>query len=219
MREGTESEAKFIAVGPSVFPAMARLKRLGPFRLAGRSRQRQKNIYLDTPDLRLKRSKAALKLRVVGRRAELIFKRETGYRRGVSRRWEVSAPVRAAGVRGLDAGRPLVRPLALARRIAGRHPLDEVLTLRTVRRRLLFESGNERLELDLDRVSVSGAGRGVRLHREAELENLSGSEKNFMAALADLRRRFRGKIRPSKVSKYEIGLALLKEPVGRSVRP
>ena len=185
---------------PSLRRKIASLNSLGPFHLIRRESERQENTYWDTPDLRLRRARAALKVRRVGSRTEMTFKKEISYRRGISDRIEVTGPM---------------EPLRRARRIIGNRTLKEVLTLRTFRRKRIFSFGRQRIELDLDRVVVQRGGKPVAIHQEVELENLSASKVLFREALGALRRQFGRGLCPSRVPKYERGLRLLKkmEPI------
>ena len=72
--KGKETEAKFLVENPSVQRRIASLHSLGSFRLIRRQSERQQNIYWDTPDLRLRRAQAALKVRRVGSRAEMTVR-------------------------------------------------------------------------------------------------------------------------------------------------
>ena len=202
--KGRETEAKFLVESLALLRKIGSLDCLGPFRLIHRQSERQENTYWDTEDLRLRRGRAALKMRRVGSRAEVTFKREIAYRNGVSDRIEVTVPYRP-----IDSTR-LIEPIRLARKITGSRPLKEVLTLRTFRRKLLFGCSRQRIELDLDRVVVQRAGKPVATHREVELENLSASEVLFREALRAFKGRFGRALRFSRVSKYEMGLRLLK---------
>jgi len=193
--EPKEVEAKFLARSPAVFRKIARLRSLGRFRRKSSRLERQENRYLDTQDLRLRQARAVLKLRRVGKKTERTFKRELSHRGGVSERIEVTGP---------DA-------LLRARKIVGSRPLQEILNLRTLRRRLSFISGKQEIELDLDQVDVLRGGRRIGRHWEVELENRAAGEEHFREALAELKRSFRGELRSSRVPKVEIGLRLLKK--------
>ena len=214
--KGKETEAKFLVESPSLLRKINSLDCLGSFRLIRRQSERQQNIYWDTQDLRLRRARAALKMRWVGSRTEVTFKREIAYRNGISDRVEITVQVPLGqrsrifkSSRLIDPARP-IEPVRLARKIAGSLSLQKVLTLRTFRRKLLFACGGQRIELDLDRVVVQRAGKPVATHQEVELENLSASEGLFREALGALRRRFGGGLRSSRIPKYEMGLRLLK---------
>lgn len=228
-----EVEAKFVPRDASVVRALSRLRELGPFRRAASRKERQRNTYWDTAGWRIHRGRAALKARQVGARCELTFKREISYRRGVSERIEISRSVRLRDLPRILAGDPAAEPVRHARKIVGRAPLKEVLTLLTDRQKRVFARGKERIELDVDRVTVRrprGAqrGRGGGVHTpglpllspasgavlgrytEVELENLGASPERFAGALAELRRRFGSRLRPSRLSKYEIGLRMIR---------
>ena len=194
-----EVEAKFLVKNPAVLSRLARLRSLGSFRRISSRPERQENRYLDTQDLRLRQARAILKTRRVGAKTEMTFKREISYRRGVSERIEVTGP----------------EAVLRARKIVGSRPLQEILNLRTFRRRLLFACGKDKIELDLDQVDVLQGGRKIARHWEAELENRAAGEERFREALAELKRSFRGDLRPSRVPKVEIGLRLLRKEMNR----
>ena len=193
--EPKEVEAKFLARDPAVFRKIARLRSLGRFRRKSSRLERQENLYLDTKDLRLRQARAILKTRRVGSKMEMTFKRELSHRGGVSERIEVTGPAAI-----LRAGK-----------IVGARPLREILNLRTRRRRLIFVSGREEIELDLDRVTVLRNGKEIARHWEVELENRAAKQEHFQAALAELKRSFPVELRASRLPKVEIGLRVLKK--------
>lgn len=206
-----EVEAKFSVRSPDSLGRAARLKRLGLFQWVKSGRERQINRYWDTEDRRLHRARAALKLRQVGSRAEWTFKRELGFRDGVSERIEVTAPVSLgrAGVRGFLERGPFIPPVRRARALIGREPLLEILCLRTDRRIRWFTAGRAGVELALDRVEVLRNGRVIGAFREIELENQTAPEAEFREAIRDLRRRLGTGIRASRTPKYVRALRLL----------
>lgn len=204
-----EVEVKFSVTRPAILKKAAKLTVLGRFRRIGSSRERQINRYWDTEDLRLRRAKAVLKMRQVGRRAEMTFKRELRYRAGVSERIEITAPISLPKVRRLLDRGPFIEPVRCARKLIGRRVLEEVLCLRTDRRAIRFSAGGERLELALDQVAVLRAGRIVGSFREVELENLSARERSFRETIRELRRRLGPGARISRTPKYGMGLRLL----------
>jgi inorganic triphosphatase YgiF len=202
-----EIEAKFLVQDPVLLEEVARITALGPFRRIRTFRQRQRNTYLDTPDLLLKRAKAVLKLRQVaaarggrtrpggalGRRAELTFKSEVGHDREISRRLELTVPI----------------PIRHARSLIGFQPLKRLFTLHTDRRRMIFAFGKQRIELDLDRVTVRKGRRIAGRRYEVEVENLSASPTLYRQALTVLRRTFGRRLRPSRIWKGEYAWEIL----------
>ena len=198
--EPKEVEAKFLPRSPAVLKKVEKLTALGRFRLKSRRVELQGNQYLDTEDLRLRQARAVLKVRRAGGKSEVTFKRELSYRAGVSERIEVTGP----------------EALRRARKITGSRPLKEILNLRTRRRSLIFAGGREKIELDLDQVSVFRNGRAIARYEEVELENHSAAEENFREALVGLKRSFRRELCPSRLPKVERGLRLLKRKGGKS---
>ncbi|GEM_PF-214165 len=202
----TEVEAKFLVKEASVLNEVASLRSLDGFRLVKRLREKQRNTYLDTEDLALKKARAVLKLREVGGKAQLTFKSELGYFHGVSRRMEVTVPVREAQVRRLFLkGQLDIEPIHRAQALIGRRPLKGLFTLLTDRRRLILASQRDRVELDLDRVTVHTTKGIARRHLEVELENINASPAAYKRALLALRRRFGKRLKSSRVWKAEYG--------------
>lgn len=213
-----EVEAKFLVRSPAVLRVLEGLKELGGFRRKGLRREQQVNTYWDTEGLRILHGRAALKARQVGARCEITFKREIGYRGGVSERIEITERVPLRDLPRVLEGERACEPVHWARKIIGRfRPLREVLKLATDRRVAVFGKGKERIEMDIDRVTVLRGERSAGRYAEVEMENTGASPARYAAALADLQRRFRGSLRLSRLPKYEIGLAMLRSGTGSRV--
>ncbi|MBI3333530.1 MAG: CYTH domain-containing protein [Candidatus Omnitrophica bacterium] len=206
-----ETEAKFLVREAAVHQAVGRMRRLGRFQVVERSRQRQRNTYLDTADQALRRSREVLKLRQVGRFNEVTFKREIRFRRGVSSRIEITSAISKARVPAFlnKNGRLSIKPVQWARKTAGGRSLSPVFTLLTDRRKRILEWDRHRIELDLDRVTFHRPGGGRFSFLEVELENLTASPQLFHQALSALKRRFGKGLRPSRIPKAEFGFRRL----------
>jgi inorganic triphosphatase YgiF len=217
-----EVEAKFFLKNPLALRSLGRIKTLGPFHLMESRHEDQINVYWDTADLTLKRVRAALKLRRIGSSACVTFKQHKSQRHGVFHREEITYHLKPNPLGWLDPGGILrlnCPPIRLARAIAGSKPFEEVLTLKTKRHRRLFAialrdgrlDGSERIEVDLDRVSVWVDGHRVACFDEIEVENLSAGPQAFYQALEALRQRFGPVLQLKRHSKYETGLRLKKQ--------
>ncbi|MBI1953845.1 MAG: CYTH domain-containing protein [Candidatus Omnitrophica bacterium] len=204
-----EVEAKFLVREAGLLRRAAALRSLDGFRVTARSRERQANSYWDTPTFDLRRAKAVLKLRRVGRRFELSFKKEISHAGGVSRRLEVSARLTKEKVRRLGRGKLKAKPIHETCRIT-RKPLVKLFTLYTDRQKLLLVSGDHRVELALDRVTFRRGGRILGRRFEVEVENLTASDRLFRTAIRALRRCFPGRLESSRVWKGEYGFRLWK---------
>lgn len=177
----------------------------------GSEDQKQVNLYWDTPDRQLRRARVALRVRVVGRRAQMTFKKEQRYQAGISHRTEVTVAVPASEFKknSFLPSRLFHQVLGRMRSGLGSGPLEKVLELRTHRRIRRFAWGRFRVELALDRVGVFRAGRKVGSFCEIELENLNAREDLFQAVVQNFRRRLGKEIRLSRIPKVERGLRLL----------
>ena len=209
--EPKEVEAKFLPLDPRVFGELGLRKTLNGFRLSGTHRERQENRYWDTKDLRLRQAKAVLKTRCVGGKGQMTFKRELSHRGGVSERIEATVAMPVSRLTAAIAGALPLDPVLRARRITGSRPLVEILHLRMRRKSCLFIFGSQQVELDLDEMEVLSGGKTVARHREIEVENRSARGESFQGVLTWLKRSYRGRLRPCRVPKVEIGLRLLRK--------
>ena len=212
-----EREARFLILDDSARRAVVRLRALDGFHFVQLRRERQQNTYLDTGDLRLRRARSVLKLRRVGgrRRVEVTFKHSLGVRRGVAHRLEVTARIQPSQVARVLAGTMNIPPRRRAASLIGRRALRALFTLRTDRTILVMRDGRARVELDVDVVTFRAGGR-VRARRvELEVENLNAPPDAFARAVKAVRRRFGKAVRPTRESKFEYGLRLVKRR-GRS---
>lgn len=201
-----EREARFLVRDEPTRRALIRLRTLGRLRCIRVRQERQRNVYLDTPDLRLRRARSVLKLRQVGSKWDLTYKRSQGVHRGIAQRLEVTAPIHSSQLARLSAGGLMLAPLRRVRRIIGDRPLTRLFTLFTHRYCLIFSDGRFRVEVDVDRVALQ-QGRRVRARRlEVEVENLSATPAVFRRAVAALRRQFGEGLEPTAMSKFEYGL-------------
>lgn len=203
-----EEEARFVVGSASAHQAVARLRELDSFHLVSRRRERQQNTYVDTADFRLLRARSVLKIRMVGRRAEVTLKRSLGYRQGIVRRREVTSGIRPAQLPRVLDGSTRITPVRLARAATGAVPLQRLFTLFTDRRILVFASGRARVEVDVDHVTFRRHGRVVARRYEVEVENLNAPPAVFRKAVAALRKTFGDSLWPTRVSKFEYGLGL-----------
>jgi len=209
-----EREARFLIRDPSTWARVMRVRSLNGLAVMERNRERQRNIYFDTTDQRLRRKGAALKLRIVGGRATLMLKRRLRSTGAVMRHRElaatlprVSAESALRRLRTVELGRH-------ARRLADGRPLQVVMTLVTDRRRHVMRKGRARIAFDLDEVVLKRGRRIVERRRELEVENLTAPEGLYRNTLTALRRAFRSALQPSRVSKFEFGLRALRASRG-----
>ena len=215
MGTAIEREARFLVRDEAARRALVRLRDLEGFRRVRIRRERQQNTYLDTVDLRLRRARSVLKLRRVGRRVDVTFKRSLGVRQGIASRLEVTARIRPAHIAGVFAGTLHIPPQRRIRPLIGARALHALFTLHTDRTILVLADGRARVELDVDRVTFRKGGRIHAGRLEAEVENLNAPPVVFRRAVAALRRRFGGALQPTRVSKFEYGLRLARRQ-GRS---
>jgi triphosphatase len=201
-----EIEAKFRVDDERVFHDLLGLTALGPFQLTPESHpEKQRNVYFDTADGRLRAAHIGLRVRDLGARRIATLKGEARVADGVHERdeWEVEI--------GAD-DRPEAWPASEARdralELLGGAALQPTLEIDTLRRHMYAMRGAERLaELSLDEGTMRARGREQHF-RELEIEQLaSAGRADFDALVALLRARY--SLIAEERSKLARGLALL----------
>jgi inorganic triphosphatase YgiF len=206
MKAIVEREARFVVADPAVHRSVARLMSLGLFRVIRRHRERQRNTYFDTDDMRLWRAKSVLKLRETRAVREVTFKKSLSYRNGVASRLEVTSRIRPEQRVRIRQGRLAIAPMRRARAIIATHRLHPLFVVATDRTMLILSNNRRRVELDVDRVAVRRGRQIVARRLEIEVENLTASPLVFRSAITALRRRYGAHLRLSGVSTFEFGL-------------
>jgi len=206
-----ELEAKLLVERESDLDALARLTRLGTYRLQPRPRQQLVSTYLDTADLALARHGVAVRLRACGDRWEATIKWAGSIEGELHDRPELTVPLAAPPRRAMGAIVPELK-VYLSAMLAGRG-LRPVLVTEIERRPVdVFDAtGTHGLaEIALDRVVLRSPWRVDKrreCYGEVEIERKDGTAAD-VAAISALLRRGRA-LRPSGGTKLSRGLALL----------
>lgn len=191
-----------------------------------------RDTYLDTPDRRLGSAGAALRIRRSEDRTRIAVKtrgrtlegggldRLEVEREGDLAGWaEIRARLQSLGVGLEEEGPGDEEPAALSgdrsgwgtpAEVAARTGLEVIQDRETLRRpaRVVSAGGGRVAELVVDRVVFRPGGRPV-VHYELELEAVgAGDRKAVQSAASELRRRFRGRLRPWDHPKLATGEAL-----------
>lgn len=209
----SEVEAKLLVPQDRDLLAIARLDRIGRYRVQPRDVVRLHSIYLDTADLSLAHHGVALRVRRQAGRWEATAKWTGRVRGAVHERPELTVPLARAPRTPFT---PPAGPLAvhLAALVAGR-PLAPILISDITRRRLdvlppaTATPADSIAELALDRVRLRSPARpeSAAAYCEVEIELLHGSRRDIAGIARVLRQRF--DLQPSQESKFARGLSLL----------
>ncbi|HUI24861.1 MAG TPA: CHAD domain-containing protein [Candidatus Kryptonia bacterium] len=207
-----EIEAKLLARRAADLRAIARLERLGRYRLRPRDNVRLKTLYLDTAEMTLARHGVALRVRRDAGRWEATAKWAGPVNGLMHERPELTVPLATAPTMPFDLPAGPLRNQLIAM-VAGR-PLRPILLTQIQRRRLDVlpsNAGGEPVaELALDQVRLSSADRERHLttsYHEVEIEARHGSAESIAELGEELRSGF--DLTPSPESKFARGLALL----------
>jgi triphosphatase len=161
------------------------------------------DVYIDTEDWRIGRAGYVLRVRRRAGRVEATLKDLSGASQGLRRRLEVTQPLPASGLAGLDRSGVVGWRVAA---LAGSRPLKQVLEVRTRRRPFdLAIHGETAAELALDDtvIAIGRERRRLRLTRvEVEVQPA------WVEALQPFVERLRREcgLQPATLSKFEAGL-------------
>ena len=161
------------------------------------------DVYVDTADWRLGAAGYVLRVRRRSGRAETTLKSLSSATGALRRRLEVTQPLGANGLEGMDRTGPVGWRV---RALAGARPLGSVLEVRTRRRPHALELCGERvgeLVLDETAIALGHERRRLRLTR-VEVEVVPA----FVEAMRPLVERLRRDcgLRAATLSKFEAGL-------------
>jgi CHAD domain-containing protein len=169
-----------------------------------RTPRRLVDTYLDTDDWRMAAAGFVVRTRRRGRQDEITLKdTRAAEDSGLRKRLEVTEILPDAGVGALSPGGPVGRRVHA---IAGRHPLREILQVRTRRRPFALRVGGEdaaEIALDETMIVVGNGQRPMQLRR-VEVEVLP----QWLSALEPIVAQLRSScgLQPAMLSKFEAGL-------------
>ena len=165
----------------------------------------QKDTYYDTPDHKLAKAGAAYRIREKGDKLIATFKKERTRKEGLFKREEFEVPIKRGDMGRAASGEMNIEPIFRIRELLGvGESIVEILTVEDERTTIcLNKDGKVHFELTLDDVTFTG-GKGMKRHREIEVEKKDGDEADMLNIVAFLKSKF--DLTPSSESKYEIGL-------------
>jgi len=161
------------------------------------------DVYVDTEDWRIGRAGYVLRVRRRAGRVETTLKDLSTATKGLRRRLEVTQPLPASGLAGLDRRGEVGRRVEA---LVGARPLKQVLEVRTRRRPFDLAIHDERVaELALDDtvIAIGHERRRLRLTR-VEVE-VQPAWVDTMQPFVERLRRECG-LQPATLSKFEAGL-------------
>lgn len=220
---GLEVEAKFDvdhADPRAILDQLASLDGLSAYCLGDLAARHQRDTYFDTPDQRLARADAGLRLREKDGRTTVTLKlRAAAGGAGIHSRQEIEGEPAAALLgevgsalqqAGLleTAGVEVTADPVVVFAGWGFAPLVTITNWRRTRD-VLGDGGRQLAELALDVVEVGGGSRSARFY-EVEVEAAAGVSGDLLVEIvAALRAGVPGALAPNRVSKYRRALSLL----------
>lgn len=168
----------------------------------------QSDVYLDTPDYKLIKSDAAIRIRMRGENYVGAFKTSGRQQGAIFERREVEWMLSAEEIKLWNEDKKPTIPLAVVNELDIEvQTLRKVLVVETNRNTVIIDSSDGlRAELALDDVSFRGH-KGQKQYREIEVELLDGQFEQFQHLTDALQSHF--KLQPAVDSKYRKGMMLV----------
>ena len=206
--EKSEIEAKFVC--PDELDLDSFLEIVGKlgFKCTRGTPCLQSDIYLDTPDYKLIKSDAAIRIRRRGENYVGAFKTAGRQQGAIFERREVEWLLSAEEIKlWNEKKRPTILPAVVNELDIEVQTLRKVLVVETNRNTVILDSSDGfRAELSLDDVSFRGH-KGQKQYREIEVELLDGQFEQFQHLTDALQSHF--KLQPAVDSKYRKGMMLV----------
>lgn len=206
--EKSEIEAKFVCPdGLDLDSLLEIINKLG-FKYTKGTPCLQSDVYLDTPDYKLIKSDAAIRIRRRGENYVGAFKTSGRQQGAIFERREVEWTLSTEEIKFWnEKKRPTIPPAVANELDIEVQTLRKVLVVETNRNTAIIDSGSGfRAELALDDVSFRGH-KGQKQYREIEVELLDGQFEQFQHLTDNLKNHF--ELQPAIDSKYRKGMMLV----------
>jgi inorganic triphosphatase YgiF len=206
---GFESELKYTVKDKSIFSRIAVLREIASYSTRNAGIHRHRDIYFDTSDHRLLKTKVVFRLREMKKYSVLTFKAPGKSGGDFYRRIEIEAHTNATPGDITGGNLPDLQPVHEMRRIIGNKPLTAALSEINNRRIIeLSRNGIPHFEVALDDVTFVGPG-GTAQVLELEVESIAWEAEGLKAVGEWLMSHF--DLYPAGPSKYILGMELVGE--------
>lgn len=206
--EKSEIEAKFVCPDELDLDSLLEIINKLGFKYIQGTPCLQSDVYLDTPDYKLNKSDAAIRIRRRGENYVGAFKTSGRQQGAIFKRREVEWTLSAEEIKLWNEDKKPTIPQAVTGELDIEvQTLRKVLVVETNRNTAIINSNDGlKAELALDDVTFRGH-KGQKQYREIEVELLDGEFEQFQHLTDALQSHF--KLQPAVDSKYRKGMMLV----------
>lgn len=202
-----EIEAKFLTK-PEVFEEILKLKDIAGYKIKEVLDIEENDTYFDTEELDLHRQEISYRIRKQDGTFLVTLKEKPVRTGAIYSRFEEEEYIKEKDVPKVYDYSLKIKPVVKAKQLAEGKKLFKIFAIDKQRKRVVITKGNFMIRLDMDTIQYLIDDSKKKEHElEVEAKNTPMEEVEKVEEF--LRKKFGKKLKPSKRSKYERGLALM----------
>jgi len=202
-----EIEAKFIT-SKKVFEEILKLKDIVGYKIKEVINIEETDTYFDTEELDLHRQELSYRIRKQDNTFLVTLKEKPVKTGSIYSRFEEEEYIKEKDVPNFYNSSLKIKPVTKAKELAEGKKLLRIFAIDKKRKRVVITKGKFMIRLDMDTIQyLIDGSKKKECELEVEAKNTSMEEVEKVEEF--LRKKFRKKLKPSKRSKYERGLALM----------
>lgn len=202
-----EIEAKFLT-RPGIFKKISELKDIAGYKIKEIIDIKEEDTYLDTEELDLHRQELSYRIRKQDNTFLVTLKQKPVRTGAIYSRIEEEEYIKEEDIPKVYDYSLNIKPVQEAKKLAEGKKLQKIFTIDKHRKRVVITKGNFMIKLDMDTIQFLIEGLKEKEH-ELEIESKNTPMEEVEKIQGFLKQKFGKKLKPSKRSKYERGLALL----------
>lgn len=202
-----EIEAKFLTK-PEIFKKISELKDIAGYKIKEIIDIKEEDTYLDTEELDLHRQELSYRIRKQDNTFLVTLKQKPVRTGAIYSRIEEEEYIKEEDIPKVYDYSLNIKPVQEAKKLAEGKKLQKIFTIDKHRKRVVITKGNFMIKLDMDTIQFLIKGLKEKEH-ELEIESKNTPMEEVEKIQGFLKQKFGKKLKPSKRSKYERGLALL----------
>ena len=204
-----EIEAKFITQ-PEIFDKILKLKEIDGYKFKEIIDIKECDTYLDTEDLSLHRHEMSLRIRKKDNTFLVTLKRKPVRTGPIYSRIEEEEYIDEKDIHSVYDYSLKIKPVIEAKKLTSGRKLAKIFSIDKKRKRAVFIKNDFIIRLDMDTIQFL-INNSDKKQYELEIEAKNAPIEEVEKIQNFLRQKFGNYLKPSKHSKYERGLALLKK--------
>ncbi len=202
-----EIEAKFITK-PEVFEEILKLKDIAGYKIKEVQDITEEDTYLDTEELDLHRQEISYRIRKKDDTFLITLKEKPVRTGAIYSRFEEEEYIEERDIPKVYDYSLEIKPVIKAKELANGKKLFKIFTINKKRKRAVITKGSFMIRLDMDTIQYL-INSSNKKEYELEIEAKNAPMEEVEKVEEFLRKKFGKKLKPSKRSKYERGLALM----------